>query len=44
MANGQRTARGKNGNGKKNGNVAKQPPFDLAISGEKLADKGFEQM
>jgi len=44
MTNGQRTARVKNGNGKKNGNVAKRPPFDLAISGEKLADKGFEQM
>jgi hypothetical protein len=46
MANGQRTARVKNGNGngKKNGNVAKREPFNLAISGEKLADKGFEQM
>ena len=46
MANGQRTARVKNGNGngKKNGNVAKREPFNLAVTGEQLADKGFEQM
>ena len=44
MTNGQKTARVKNGNGKKNGNVVKRVPFDLATIGEKLADKGFEQM
>ena len=44
MTNGQRTARVKNGNGKKNGNVVKREAFNLAISGEELAGKGFEQM
>ena len=44
MANGQKTARVKNGNGKKNGNVVKREAFNLAISGEELAGKGFEQM
>ena len=44
MANGQKTARVKNGNGKKNGNVVKREAFNLAISGEELAGKWFEQM